>query len=56
MGHSHGSGFYLCRDSGRKAVSKHYSIKRANAITLKMGYALLVAERIIGRELLGGKK
>jgi len=40
---------------GGKAVSKHYSIKRANAITLKMGYALLVAERIIGQELLGGK-
>ncbi|NLG86808.1 MAG: hypothetical protein GX489_06290 [Firmicutes bacterium] len=47
---------------GGKAVSKHYSLQQANAITLMMGRGLLLLEKIIGRELLvsktnsGGKK
>ena len=40
---------------GGKAVSKHFSLQRANAITLQMGRVLFLAERIRGRELLGTK-
>ncbi|MGI6128581.1 MAG: hypothetical protein ACOYEO_00630 [bacterium] len=37
---------------GGKAISKHFSIQQANDITLKMGRALFLVEKIIGRELL----
>lgn len=40
---------------GGKAVSKYFSLRNANSITLKMGRVLFVVERILGRELLGIK-
>lgn len=40
---------------GGKAVSKHFSLQQANAITLKMGRVMLVVERVLGREILVAK-
>ncbi|HKM39713.1 MAG TPA: hypothetical protein VJ036_05530 [bacterium] len=40
---------------GGKAVSKEFALARANAITLEMGRALMLVERIWGRQLLRTK-